>query len=807
MGLAAFGGGVINIVIAQRKLPVLDISKIPEELKMRRQWVLWRLENRKGQTTKIPYQVTGQRVDTTNPSTWNDFEKVKEIFKYQPNTYSGLGFVFSEDDPYVGVDLDGCVDEKGKISGDAQEIIDDLDSYTELSQGGKGLHIIVKGTKLGPRSRIKNYEIYDKEHYFCFTGAHLEGAYSFIQENQKGLNLVYERIFPDHKHFEKLPSPTLGGLSDQDVINKASSAKNGFKFFDLYNGDWDKYFTSQSEADQSLCNLVAFYTKDFDQINRVFRSSQLYREKWDRLDYCSMTINKAIVDVKESYGGKPGEKVSAQSGRKSQADILLELIKNANVEYFHDCSSATFVRLPVNSHIETRATKAKVVKLWLSGQFYQATGKAVSQDALKQVLGVMEARAMFEGPKIELSLRVAEREGALWYDLANDDWQVIKIMLGSWEVVIKPPALFIRAANTAAQVIPERVEKRDVFKVLDFVNLSDDGQKLLFIVELISCLIPTIPHTVSIWHGEKGSAKSSTMKIRRKLIDPAIQELQLMPKDTSELALLLSKNWMPSFDNLDGLPGSVSDILCVAATGGGISKRELYTDSDEIILSFLRCIALNGISEPVTRPDLLDRAILFELQRISEEQRKSESEFWSSFEEVRPKILGAMFQILADAMQIYPKVKLDKLPRMADFAKWGYAIGEALYKDGGEKFLQAFESNRQTANDEALAANPIAAAIVSLMNSKPQWSGTAGNLLIALVQVAYDVGIDISARSWPRSAKGLAKRLKQVRSNLIEAGIILTQTHDSHSKQTVYSLGLSESIPADTLNEEENELF
>lgn len=316
---------------------------------------------------------------------------------------------------------------------------------------------------------------------------------------------------------------------------------------------------------------------------------------------------------------------------------------------------------------------------------------------------------------------------------------------------------------------------------------------MLFIVELVSCLVASIPHAVTIWHGEKGAAKSTAMRIRRKLIDPAIQELQLMPKDMGELALLLSKNWVPSFDNLDGMSGAVSDVLCIAATGGGFSKRELYTDSDEIILSFRRCISLNGINEPVTRPDLLDRSILFELKRIPEEMRKSESEFWRSFEEVRPIILGAMFQILARAMKIYPSVKLVRLPRMADFAKWGYAIAEALYLGGGVKFLQAFEANRQTANDEALAANPVAAAIVAFVNSKRQWTGTAGNLLIALMQVACDIRIDVTARSWPRSAKGLAKRLKQVRSNLIDAGISLTEKHDSHSKQTVYTLGLMES--------------
>jgi hypothetical protein len=764
----------------------INVEAIPQEMKERVQWVLWKSEKRNGKPTKVPYQITGHKVNVTNPNTWNSFERVYETLQNQPNLYNGLGYVFSEEDPYVGVDQDDCIDENGTISHEARENINNLASYTERSQSGKGTHTIVKAHIPGPRNRKGRYEMYEKNRFFCFTGHHIEGIPTTIEENQDGLNKVYKRVFQPDKKSSKVSSKITVPLSDEEVIEKARTGKNRPKFQDLYQGNWEGYFSSQSEADQSLCNLLVHYTKDVEQIDRIFKGSGLYRDKWDRDDYSTNTIQNAIAFVESS----------SQSERKSQAEMLLQLIEASEIEVFHDSTSETFIRIPVNEHVETWPTKSKTVKLWLSGQFYKATGKSIGSDALGQVLGVLESRAIFDGPKIDLALRVADRDGASWYDLANGDWQAIRIVPGRWEIVDKPPALFFRGANTSAQVIPERVGVKEVFKVLDFINLADDGQKLLFIVELVSCLVASIPHALSIWHGEKGAAKSTAMRIRRKLIDPANQELQLMPKSTTELALTLYKNWMPSFDNLDGISGQVSDILCVAATGGGISKRELYTDSDEIILNFRRCVSLNGVNEPATRPDLLDRAILFELQRIPENERKSESEFWQSFEEVRPRIIGAMFQVLANAMQIYPGVVLDRLPRMADFAKWGYAIGEALYQGGGKKFLDAFEANRLVANNEALTANPVALAIVGFMNSKQTWTGTAGSLLIALLQITGELGIDTGARSWPRSAKALAKRLKQVRSNLIEAGISLTETHDSHSKQTIYSLALVELPPS-----------
>lgn len=444
----------------KRKAPQLDITKIPEEMRMRTQWVLWKSEIRQGKPTKIPYQTNGKKADITNPSNWNAFEKVSEVLKNQPSKYSGLGYVFSEDDPYAGVDMDKCINENGQISKDAMEFIQDLESYTELSQSGGGLHSIVKARIPGPHKRKGHYEMYDKQRYFCFTGAHLEGTPLTIVENQDGMNRVYKKIFPDDKKPKRTVSNGVS-LSDEELIKKASSVKRGTKFNDLYNGNWQKYFSSQSEADQSLCSLIAIYTKDFNQIDRIFRRSRLYREKWDREDYSSNTIENALA-----YVDAP-----SHSERKSQADVLLDLIATIEIEVFHDSTSTTYVRFPANSHIETQPTKAKAIKLWLAGQFYQSTGKAISPDALRQVLGVLEARAMFEGQKIELSLRVAERDGALWYDLANADWQAVKIMPGSWEVVDMPPPLFIRAANTAAQIMPKQVDRREVLKVLNFVNI------------------------------------------------------------------------------------------------------------------------------------------------------------------------------------------------------------------------------------------------------------------------------------------------------------------------------------------------
>jgi hypothetical protein len=173
------------------------------------------------------------------------------------------------------------------------------------------------------------------------------------------------------------------------------------------------------------------------------------------------------------------------------------------------------------------------------------------------------------------------------------------------------------------------------------------------------------------------------------------------------MALQLAHNYVPAYDNLDGLQKWQSDMLCSAVTGAGISKRELYSDQEEVILSFKHCPAINGVSDPAEREDIVDRVLKLELKRIEEKDRKAEARFWADFGKVRPKILGALSGALSGALKIRPTVDLSDLPRMADFALWGYAVAEALGDDGdeeapknvisfnGEKFLEVYRKNRE----------------------------------------------------------------------------------------------------------------
>jgi hypothetical protein len=522
------------------------------------------------------------------------------------------------------------------------------------------------------------------------------------------------------------------------------------------------------EAGQALAAMIRTGTKLSPELRK--KAATMVTKYWKQLLLAKIDVGAIKADTESCDIG----------GKSSQADILIELAQAATL--FHDDLQEPFARVEIGDHWETWPVRSKFFRRWLARRYYDETGKAPNSDAISQALNVIEARAVFDGPEHKLNLRVAEHRGVFWYDLADAGWRAVKITPEGWQVVNRPPILFRRYQNTAPQVEPR--PGGNLLAVLDFMNLQDEDDQVLLVVYLVTCLVPGIPHPAPVLHGEKGAAKSTALRVFRRLVDPARRELLTMPKDQNELALIIAHNYMPAFDNLDGLQPWQSDMLCCAATGGGISKRELYTNEDEVILDFLRCPTLDGINLVATRPDLLDRALIFGLERIDPEKRREESEFWRQFEEARPAIVGGMFDALAGAMRIYPKVKLARLPRMADFCRWGYAVAEAL-GIGGKKFLDAYYRNIGRANEEAISANPVAAAIVTFMQGRNTWEGTAAELLDRLEEVAGSERINTKSRAWPQAANSLTRRLKQVKSNLLDAGISYDIGRNSENRAVI----------------------
>ena len=268
--------------------------------------------------------------------------------------------------------------------------------------------------------------------------------------------------------------------------------------------------------------------------------------------------------------------------------------------------------------------------------------------------------------------------------------------------------------------------------------------------------------------GEHGTAKSTTEELCRALVDPNIAMLRAAPSDPRDVMIAASNGWIIALDNLSDLEPWLSDCLCRLATGGGFSTRELYSDGDETIFVAQRPAMLNGIDAVISRPDLLDRAIIIDLPRIPDDRRRRRGEFWSAFEAARPRILGALLTAVSTALRRAPEVGLNSLPRMADFATWVHAAEPALGLPPGG-FLAAYGGNRAAAHDLALEASPIAVPVRVLVDDAGDWSGTAAELLEALMKITDEV--TKKSKGWPATPRALGTALRRIAPNLRAVGI------------------------------------
>lgn len=448
--------------------------------------------------------------------------------------------------------------------------------------------------------------------------------------------------------------------------------------------------------------------------------------------------------------------------------------------FFHNSVEETFVAVDKDKFYEVYRLEDKKYQMLIRKRFYDELGKAISKDNISQAIGVLEAKALYEGEELEVYKRCAEVDGVTYYDLCNKESTIIRIDENGWSIDDSKQILFIRKNNMSEQEIPVYYE--DLLGLLDkHFRFKSEEDRILHAVSLVTRLISDIPHPIEVIHGEKGASKTTTMRMNRSLIDPSLRDVISIPKAIQDLAITISNNYMPCFDNLDTISSEKSDLFCIASTGGGYSKRRLYSDDDELIVKFKSRITLNGTNVMATKSDLLDRCIVLTLERISEDERKEERVVWDSFNEDKPMILGAMFYALARAKRIYKTVNLTKLGRMADFTRWGYAVAEAL-EIGGEKFLEAYLNNQRKANQEAVDSSPIATALIKYMNDNNTFTGTVSQLLLCLNQVAENEQIDTTSKLWAKEPNVLSRRLNEMKSNLELEGIYYEITQRNHGR-------------------------
>jgi putative DNA primase/helicase len=305
--------GAVAIMGTEARPPHAQIfpDAIPQTIKARAQWVAWRYQWRDDRWTKVPCQASGGRASVTDASTWAPFDVVLAAYEARTD-WDGIGYVFTAADPIAGLDIDKCREpEAGAITEAARARVDTLASYTEVTPSGTGLHILTEARLPGEgRGRRRNgEELYDRERFFTVTGQHLSGTPTTIEARQAAIETVYAELAPPEQATQRLPpqADARGSppLTDLEVISKALAARNGGKLQRLLAGDLSEYGDDDSRADLGFLGLLAFWTQDPDQLDRLLRGSPLFRPKWDErrgaTTYGRMTIDEALAGLREYW--------------------------------------------------------------------------------------------------------------------------------------------------------------------------------------------------------------------------------------------------------------------------------------------------------------------------------------------------------------------------------------------------------------------------------------------------------------------------------------------------------------------------
>jgi hypothetical protein len=246
------------------------------------------------------------------------------------------------------------------------------------------------------------------------------------------------------------------------------------------------------------------------------------------------------------------------------------------------------------------------------------------------------------------------------------------------------------------------------------------------------------------------------------------------------------------------VPIFLADGLCRLATGGGFSTRKLHTDDEEAVFDAARPIILNGIPLLTERSDLAERTLTVHLRTIPETDRKPEADMLREFEAERPRILGALLDGVASAIRRLPSTKLDRLPRMADFATRTVAAAPGLGIEPDD-FLAAYDTNRRDVVDATFEADAVAVAVRAfVLQAHPAgWTGTATELLSALNErVAEGVR---KSKAWPFTAQGLGNRIERAAPLLRQKGFVVEKRHSGARTITIAPLGASEAVIGDTV--------
>ena len=462
---------------------------------------------------------------------------------------------------------------------------------------------------------------------------------------------------------------------------------------------------------------------------------------------------------------------------KTEANVqLMREILDNNVTFYIDQDNPTqvYVEYPrYNGAIAMEPVTSVMFHAFLGHQYREESDEMINPDFEDLISIKIQNMCYRQENPVQVHRRVAGSisKEKIAYFLADDRWTTVLISADGIKKGHSRKMKFLKMPLDESQVEPKG--DCDLMQVMaKYVNLSQD-ELILFVVWLVQGFSRSSSHFAAVLSSSKGTGKSTLTKLIRAVVDPSKSGVSLLPSNEGDLKTLLGNSYMVAFDNTAALSRKFSDILCAAITGSKEAKRKLYTDSDQVILNLHNLIVINGIDIVPYKSDLAERSLLFELQPISKEKRKTDAEFWNNFTEDRPLILGAVCRVLAKAMELLPTVQAAELHRMADANKEMLAIALALgiSEDAFQKILWDNSKKLQAAYAQN---NPFVDCVATFVKLK-------GSVYKSASEVYGEVLASIPGNRnfFPDSPSAFSRRLNEEKEALEQMGIRFSKSKRS----------------------------
>ncbi len=390
---------------------------------------------------------------------------------------------------------------------------------------------------------------------------------------------------------------------------------------------------------------------------------------------------------------------------------------------------------------------------------------------LRDAIRVLVAKATYDDIRYNTFLRVGGSDRYLYLDLGRQDWSLIAIGPDGWDITDEAPIKAVRRSNMQPLPVPECGPPLDII-LRPLLNVRSERDYRQIVAWLLCAFSDTGENPILSISGEQGSAKSTTARMIRRLIDPDKATSHAAPQIKHDLVVAAHNARVISLESLSGLSLWLSDALYRISTGDGFSTRALHTNMDEVVEHLENPIILNGTPEIAGRPDLTDRSYTIHLPAITEQDRRTASDFWAEFENNHAFMLGALLDAVSSALGNLPNVRLPSKPRMANATEWVTAAEESLGWEA-ETHISDLQSNRRDANEASLECEPVAMAIVEL---DLPWTGTPTQLHKKLSD---------SVPGIPKTVNGFGAALMRIQPVLLQVGIAVEKKRGKERSITI----------------------